>query len=110
MALYWDVKNLEFNPWYKGVNTAMGGVRVAKPEDENVGEYLNPVTNTLIWATMIVDMGKLVTEKEIEEFALRIRLYEMTCGPLMRQPEDLEGAIAAGSLCKVDNAPCTIYP
>jgi hypothetical protein len=59
-------------------------------------EYLNPVTEALVWATMIVG----VDGRNITCFSQRIREYEMACGPLVHQPrpEYLEKAIACNTV------------
>jgi hypothetical protein len=52
---------------------------------DNTGkrEYLNPVTESLIWATMIVGCDG----RKIDTFVQRIRMYELAAEPLMHQPQ-----------------------
>lgn len=45
-------------------------------------EYLNPITNALVWATMTVGCDG----RKIDTFTHRIRQYEMACGALVHQP------------------------
>ena len=50
---------------------------------------MNGLTHLLIFATMFVDIGK-ITEKTAHEFAVRLRMYENTYGPMLRSPEGKE--------------------
>jgi len=38
------------------------------------------VTDALIWLTMAIDLGG-ITPKNVEEFIVRLRMYEMVAGP-----------------------------
>jgi hypothetical protein len=49
---------------------------------------LNPTTETLIWATMIVGIGDL-SQKNAEEFWFRLAIYEKLHGGLRRKWEGL---------------------
>jgi hypothetical protein len=51
---------------------------------QNTGEreYLNPITEALVFSTMIVGCDG----RKIDTFAKRIRQYEMACGFLVHQP------------------------
>ena len=64
-----------------------------KPDVADEDQELNPITNALIWATMIVGCDG----RKIGTFVQRIREYEIACGPLMNWPkaEWTERAIAA---------------
>ena len=42
-------------------------------------EHTNPVTDGLVWMTMIVDIGR-ITEKNWKEFYLRAKMYEALKG------------------------------
>jgi hypothetical protein len=59
-------------------------------------EYLNPVTEALVWATMIVGCDG----RKIDTFTQRIRECESACGALVHQPrpEYLEKAIACNTV------------
>jgi hypothetical protein len=59
-------------------------------------EYLNPVTEALVWATMIVGCDG----RKIDTFTQRIREYESACGALLHQPrpEYLDKAIACNAV------------
>jgi hypothetical protein len=50
--------------------------------NEGTREYLNPVTEALVFSTMIVGCDG----RKIDTFAQRIREYEMACGVLVHQP------------------------
>ena len=69
MSLNWNCKPL----------TDRGTNIWCKRED---GEYLNPITESLIWATMVVGCDG----RKIDTFIRRIRQYEIANGPLVRQP------------------------
>lgn len=47
-------------------------------------EEVKEVTNTMIWATIAVDMGA-ITEKNWEEFAERLEAYQQLRGALMQR-------------------------
>lgn len=67
MSLNWDltkIENYQELCW------------LPDPTEENPKQTrLNPVTESLIWATMAVDIGRL-TEKNLDEFAYRVFFYE----------------------------------
>ena len=85
MSLNWNCQALTdagFNIWAQ---------RPANPQlGEEAGEYLNPVTDALIWATLIVGCDG----RRIETFIQRVREYEIASGPLVNQPKDAEAALA----------------
>jgi len=56
-------------------------------EEKKEAGVLNPVTNQLIWATMIVGMFK-ITKKNWEEFYWRVHLYEDTIGHFLTKYEN----------------------
>ena len=47
----------------------------------------NPVTTTLIWATMAVGMGS-ITEQNAQQFYCRLAAYEKLFGPMMYRGTD----------------------
>ena len=47
-------------------------------------------TDTLIWSTMAVGMGR-ITEKNVEEFVRRILIYQEIFGPLLTGPIQEDG-------------------
>lgn len=51
------------------------------------GNRLNPVTELLIWATMVVDLGQ-ITAENANEFAARLIAYERACGVFICRMED----------------------
>lgn len=56
-----------------------------------VGEEMNPVTHSLLFSTMIVDMGE-ITEKNVDEFYFRTKVSSKVGGPPMRRVnEEAEG-------------------
>lgn len=82
MSLNWDISKITSKPendwvWIKTVALRMGGYRYARDDDkpEDIEETLNPVTESLIWATMAVGLGS-ITEQNWEEFYYRLKLYE----------------------------------
>jgi hypothetical protein len=52
-------------------------------------EEAKEVTNTMIWATIAVDMGS-ITEKNADEFAERLEAYQQLRGALMQKYVDGE--------------------
>ena len=38
-------------------------------------EHVNPVTDGIVWMTLIVDIGR-ITEENWKEFYLRVKMYE----------------------------------
>lgn len=69
--------------------------RPANPQTgEPAGEYLNEVTEALIWATMIVGADG----RKINTFAQRVREYEIVCGPLLDKPLNLHLAIECNNI------------
>lgn len=66
---------------------------IAPPEgDAGQGDkVLNPVTNTIIWATMAVGIGHL-TENRAEEFHDRLTFIERLFGPMSKKLDE-EGKI-----------------
>lgn len=84
MSLNWNCKAMT----ERGLN--IWTTKPDVPEDE---QELNPVTNALIWATMVVGCDG----RNIERFTQRIRQYELACGNLMHapRPEYRDRAIAA---------------
>lgn len=71
MSLNWNltgIKNYEHLCWR---------------EDGNGEKTMNPVTHSLIFATMAVDMGE-ITEKNWKEFWTRIFAWERIHGPYLR--------------------------
>ena len=72
MALNWNVENIEN---YKNVCWIVDG-------DE---KRMNPVTETLIFATMGVGLGR-ITDKNVDEFAARFRILERIHGAFLYKP------------------------
>ena len=80
MALNWNAQALTdagFNIW----------TTPAPPEND---QYLNPVTDALIWATLIVGCDG----RRIDTFIQRVREYEIARGPIIIPPKDAEAALA----------------
>lgn len=48
-------------------------------EGEELKFRVSPITEVLIWRTMVVDMGK-ITSENVNEFAWRLMLYEKIFG------------------------------
>ena len=47
-------------------------------------DQIHPVLHSIIWLTMIADIGNLATDKDVEEFAFRIGLWQRLQGPQLR--------------------------
>jgi len=47
------------------------------------GRRLNPVTNTLVWYTLVIGMGT-ITKRNADEFFDRVRRFEELSGPGLR--------------------------
>ena len=81
MSLDWDITNINNCDqlcWHKTGK---------KDEDGDDERTLNPVTDALIWLTMIVDMP-LSKAKDAEEFYTRVRMHESSQGCLLRQRQE----------------------
>ena len=52
-------------------------------EGEEGERQLNPVTNALIWETMVIGMNR-ITDKNWEEFAERVHISQQVYGALLR--------------------------
>ena len=79
MALNWtveDIKDYESVCWIEADWT--DDMRGIKPGDK----VLNPVTDALIWLTMVVGIGT-ITEKNASEFLARVRIFEGLNGPML---------------------------
>lgn len=83
MSLNWNCKAMT----ERGINIW------CKRED---GEYLNPVTEALIFATMVVGCDG----RKLDTFMRRVRDYECAKGNLMHlpEPEWMERAIASNTI------------
>jgi len=57
---------------------------------------MNPVTQTLVWSTIAVDLGS-ITEANAAEFFARLRLVERLDGPFLIRPEGPDGKRPEGS-------------
>ncbi len=68
MALHWDISKIEN---YKEV------CRLPPEKGEEVGD-LTPVTESLIWATMEIEMGQ-ITEANYVEFWMRLSALDALC-------------------------------
>lgn len=96
MSLNWSMKGVAFDWKCKGVELDMGGYRY--PEgDEAFEMFVGPITESLIWATMIV--GAIpADEANTAKFAKRVRAWEIARGPMVRQPRDVSKALLAGAI------------
>lgn len=74
MALYWDLSKIK--DYEKECFIGEGEERVMKP-----------VTNSLIWTTMIIGIGNW-TEKDIDEVYIRVNQYERMTGPTIYVDDD----------------------
>lgn len=45
---------------------------------------MHPVLHTIIMSTMVLDLGRLTTDKDVAEYAFRIGLYQRFFGPLLQ--------------------------
>lgn len=77
MSLNWDVSAVQSDA--KFVTNADGT------------KVLSPVTNALIWLTMIVGMGS-ITVKNARDFYARVKLYESLFGSYLTKREHEIGA------------------
>lgn len=75
MSLNWDVSAIE-DFENKCYGTAEDGT-----------QYVKPVTQTIIYATMFVMMGEIKTDKQVLEFVKRLRVYQGIFGALMKTAE-----------------------
>lgn len=84
MSLNWNCKPLTD----RGIN-----IWTTKPDVADDDQVLNPITESLIWASITVGCDG----RKIDTFIQRIREYEIACGPLLHWPEAgyEEQAIAA---------------
>lgn len=82
MSLDWNISKITNNPkntwvWIKVVKVGFAGHRYANEDDkpEDITEILNPVTESLIWATIAVGLG-CITDENWKEFYYRLKMYE----------------------------------
>ena len=82
MSLNWNVNDVKWPyVWVGGTEDGMGNITfTGKPEDP---KFMNPVINTLIWATMAVGIGS-ITEENWREFAARMEITERLNGPFLK--------------------------
>jgi hypothetical protein len=59
-------------------------------EEDPEATTMNPVTNALIWATLTVGIGK-ITDKNVDEFAARLRIMEKIDGYYLVQDGEGRG-------------------
>jgi len=82
MALHWDVtkiKDFDAWGWYESwYDSPMDGIKVGD-------KLMNPVTDRLIWTTMIIGIGTF-TKANIKEVFYRVRSYEAGTGALIQFP------------------------
>ena len=101
MALNWNIEHTKHQPRYiKGVENSMGGFRLPRPDDkpEDIEDFLNPVINAIIWATIAVDMGR-ITEKNWKEFYRRMRMLDIVEGrPYFQEPYKLTPDLIKGMI------------
>lgn len=84
MSLNWSAQALTD----KGIN--IWAQRPANPQTgEEACEVLNSVTESLIWATLIVGCDG----RDITRFTQRVREYESACGALVHRPLNEHAAI-----------------
>lgn len=57
-------------------------VEIPQENGEDPKYRINPVTDALIWTTLIVGVPK-ITEKNVDEFHRRVRMFEHVCGPVL---------------------------
>ena len=74
MSLNWNCKAMT----ERGIE-----IWTTHPGKADEDQRLNPVTESLVWATMIVGCDG----RKIDTFVQRIREYEIACGKLMHWPE-----------------------
>jgi hypothetical protein len=73
MALEWDITKIKNHKKVCFTETDK------KDENGKPLVRLKPMTEALIWATIVVDLGE-ITEANYREFAWRLRLYSATTG------------------------------
>jgi hypothetical protein len=73
MSLDWNLSKIENSD-------ALCWVKRPGPDGE-IGEYLSPVTESIIWSTIVVNIGS-ITEKNWEKFYERLNFYEKLFNPL----------------------------
>jgi hypothetical protein len=87
MSLNWSIRDIADyeNACFETADRDNPGRGVKKGE-----QLMRPVTNTLIWATIPVGIGR-ITEANYQTFALRLRLYEQLFGAFLRRRVDVNG-------------------
>lgn len=79
MALHWDLTNIKNSKELCWI-----------PSKEEEGKFeLNPITNILIWSTMLVGFSK-ITEKNASDFHRRLIEFEVVTGSGMLRSWDTE--------------------
>jgi hypothetical protein len=81
MSLDWDITNITNHDQLCFIATG------EKDDDGKPLYNLNPVTDAIIWLTMMVDFVPR-TEKDAREFFTRIKMWENATGSFLRQQEE----------------------
>jgi hypothetical protein len=85
MSLNWNLKKIaNSNDLYiPGKADPMGGNFIpVKPGTQEKGkEFLNPITDALIWSCMAVEIGE-IKESNVDEFWLRLSIWQRVSGSM----------------------------
>lgn len=83
MALTWDLSKIE-----NSKELCYVAVEGETLENGEQAYRLNPVTEALIWLTMITDIGWEITEANAPEFYARIWIFERINGNILSGPAE----------------------
>lgn len=75
MSLDWDLTKIENRQ------------EVCWEKNDDGSDKLNPVTESLIWLTMAIDMG-VITEENQSDFYCRVAMYEKLFGTMLSHWKD----------------------
>lgn len=73
MSLNWDLRDVKDEACW---------IKVRTDEEGSTEKRMHPITEGIIFLTLAVDMGE-ITEKNHEEFFLRLRMWETCRGCLL---------------------------
>ena len=106
MSLNWDVRN---TPAYAQA------VEEDRPDDDFYTQHQRNVLDTLIWATLAVDLPGIPTEEDADEMLFRLRFLERTqqytpTVPDLSMPQHLTEEEAKAKAAEIDGAKAFRHP
>ncbi len=69
---------------------------------------MHPVLHTIIMHTMVLDLGRLDTDKDVEEYAFRIGLYQRMFGPSLSWGDGIKAYITLEDVKQYKGLGCNV--